>query len=375
MFLPTASIEAIVDAVREMRVGKNDLVLIYIAEKNAPDLHRLVEALNRIKVRFMGGIFAGVLYGNDSYSEGATLSLLPLLQGPFVITDVDSDNITLPVFGADIVNSRGSRCTAVIFVDVLVQGKTALLGELYRLLGDSMNYLGGVTGSFSMRQMPTVFTSEGAFEKAFVVCFADEASVLGVRHGWVTLAGPVVATRTRKNVISELNWQNAFAVYREFVEADCGQKLNRDNFLEIAMNYPFGIIQEGAEDVIRDPIALNERHEIVCGGEIPENTVLNIRKSGENSLIEAADAAAAECVALEGKHWSHCMVYDCASRRIALKDRFPEELKVVNHRIGSAAKHLTLEGVLSMGEIASRGEGGYLDFLNKTIVVGVLYRD
>jgi len=44
----------------------------------------------------------------------------------------------------------------------------------------------------------------------------------------------------------------------------------------------------------------------------------------------------------------------------------------VEHRIQNAHSALVPEGILSLGEISSYGDG-YIEFFNKTIVVGVLY--
>jgi hypothetical protein len=372
MFLPTASVEAIVEAVRNMRVGSNDLVLVHIAEKNAPDLSRLVQALNGIKVRFMGGVFPGVLHGHKQYSEGAILIQLPALGEPGVVKNLDQEGFTLPEFSPAITGRSGNHYTAVVLVDGLCPNISALLRELFNLLGHSAHYIGGGAGSLSLKQKPCVFTAEGAFQNSAVIGFINLSSSLGVRHGWDNLAGPVVATKTRQNTLVELNWRSALDVYREIVEADCGKKITRGNFFEISKFYPFGIIKEGAEDIVRDPLALNERNELVCAGDIPENAVLNVLKAKTDRLMEAAEHAAADSLSIRGGHAQQCMVVDCISRTLVLNDSFTDELQRVERRVGSLDKNLVSEGILSLGEISSYGEG-YIEFFNKTIVVGVLY--
>ena len=55
------------------------------------------------------------------------------------------------------------------------------------------------------------------------------------------------------------------------------------------------------------------------------------------------------------------------------KDEYSaKELAKVEHRIQNAHSALVPEGILSLGEISSYGDG-YIEFFNKTIVVGVLY--
>ena len=182
----------------------------------------------------------------------------------------------------------------------------------------------------------------------------------------------MVATRTEKNIILELNWENAFDVYRETVEADSGKKLTAENFFDIAKGYPFGIMKEGEEHIVRDPIAVNEKGELICVGEVPENAALSIMKGNRDSLIRAAAQAADDCVGDEKRGLRLSLIADCISRVIFLEDDFPRELEAVNNRIQSVDEKQTPLGMLTLGEISSYGEG-FLEFFNKTIVVGTFY--
>lgn len=372
MYLPNANIESVVGAIKDMRMGADDIALILIGEKNAPDLPKLVNALRCANVRFMGGVFPGILHGHEAHYEGAILLQLPVMQDPQVVRNLDRDPIVLPEFNPEITARSDNHFTAIVLADGLCPNISSLLRDLFNLLGNSAHYIGGGAGSLSLKQKPCVFTADGVFQNAAVIGFINLFSSLGVRHGWENLAGPVVATRTRHHTLIELNWRKAFDVYREIVEADCGKKITRGNFFEISKFYPFGIIKEGDEDVVRDPLALNDRNELVCAGDIPENAVLNVLKAQPEHLIEAADQAAKDSLNIQDGRPQQCMVADCISRTLVLNSHFTEELDRVERRIQSLDKNLVSEGILSLGEISSYGDG-YIEFFNKTIVVGVLY--
>jgi hypothetical protein len=372
MYLPKASIESVVGAIKKMGMGQDDIALILLGEKNAPDLPKLVEALRHVNVRFMGGVFPGILHGHNAYYEGAILLQLPALQDPVVVKNLDKEPTTLPDFGPELTERTGDHYTAIVLADALCPNISSLLRELFNLMGNSAHYMGGGAGSLGLKQKPCVFTAEGVFQNAVVIGFTSLSSSLGVRHGWENLGGPVVATRSTQNTLVELNWRKAFDVYREIVEADCGKKISRSNFFEIAKFYPFGIIKEGAEDIVRDPLALNDRDGLFCAGDIPENAVLNVLKARPERLMEAAEQAAADSLDFKGGRPQQCIVADCISRTLVLDKRFTEELDKVERRIQSVDKNLVPEGILSLGEISSYGEG-YIEFFNKTIVVGVLY--
>lgn len=373
MYLPKASIEAIVEAVDGLRPGADDLLLVFLGEKNVPDLERLVSALRLKNVRFMGGVFPGLIHGARHHLEGAILLSLPARTGPFVIAGLDRETVKLPEsLGLEGATNGNPRCTAVVLADGLAPDISSLLSELFGVMGNTVNYLGGGAGFSDLKQRPCVFTSEGVFQNAAVLAFVALDGALGVRHGWKKLVGPIVATKTRKNVLIELNWRSALEGYREIVEGDSGRKLTHDNFAAIASSYPFGIYKEGAEDVVRDPIAVTDSGHLVCVGEIPENTVLNILKGRSEWLVTAAGQAAGDCLAAQGRNIRQALVVDCVSRSLFLRDGFEKELETVAQRVQALEPGLVPEGMLSLGEISSSGQG-FLEFFNKTIVVGILY--
>ena len=121
---------------------------------------------------------------------------------------------------------------------------------------------------------------------------------------------------------------------------------------------------------MRDPIAVNAAGELICVGEIPEHAALNVLKGRPEWLIAAADQAALACRLPAGAQPLHSLVMDCISRRLFMGARIADELGAIQRRFQTVAPGLPLEGALTLGEIASYGEG-YLEFFNKTVVAGL----
>ena len=126
------------------------------------------------------------------------------------------------------------------------------------------------------------------------------------------------------------------------------------------------------ENIVRDPIAVNEQGELICVGEVPENTALDILKGEPSLLIAAAELAAADCGIPKDKKARFSLIVDCISRVLFLEDKFPEELSTVRKKIESIDPNCVVQGILTLGEISSYGDG-FLEFFNKTIVAGVFY--
>jgi len=161
-------------------------------------------------------------------------------------------------------------------------------------------------------------------------------------------------------------------LYKAEIEKDSDQPITTDNFFDIAKAYPFGIFREHGEDIVRDPISVGDQGELICVGEVPENTVLYILKGENAALIDSAQSAMLESVKNAKEQIEHTLVVDCISRALFLEEEFPRELKQLSHGSVDQNTEAVPQGVLSLGEISSYG-GGVLEFYNKTLVVGVLY--
>jgi hypothetical protein len=373
MYIQSGDYNEITDRILEMDIRPQDLIVLLVAESDVLDLSGLIERLNQEKISFVGGLFPGVIHNSKLYKEGVVVKKLQAIGAPVIMTGLDKPEYEWPDFSAVLGDSQ-KPVTAWIMIDGLMSNIAHYLSGLYDRLGDRVNFIGGGAGALSLQQKPCLLTPDGMVQDAAVVALLDYDTHLGVKHGWKRLAGPIVATRTANNVVHELNWESAFRVYKTYIEKDCDCTLTPDNFFEVAKGYPFGISKSNAEEVIRDPISVNEEGGLVCVGEVPENTVLNIMKGNADNLIAAAAEAVEETLdrSKSTDIVRHTLVVDCLSRALFLGDRHEEELEQINQRIKAVRSEVSPQGMLSLGEISSYGEG-YLEFFNKTIVIGSLY--
>ncbi len=370
MYIPDADAAKVLDAVDSLSPSPGDGVLLFFGEERPPDPDDVIAGLVARDLPFFGGIFPGVISGAARCPTGAIVKVLPLAAPPVVVEGLGTD-LTDGLAKIDEIDTSGGL-TAVILVDGLTSDIDRFLREMFNRMGDAVHYFGGGAGSLSLERKPCILTRDGLVEDAAVVGFVPLETHLGVRHGWRKIMGPIVATRTRKNVIVELNWRNAFEVYSEAIEQDTGKILTRENFFELTNGHPFGMYREGSEDVVRDPIQVTDSGELVCVGEVPENTVLNILTGDADSLIDAAGQAADDCFVGSNPGIRDFLVADCISRVIFLEDGFERELATVQSRIDRRVPGVVLEGVLTLGEISSYGEGS-IEFFNKTIVTSAFH--
>ena len=344
---------------------KDNAALISIGEHTKIEIDQLISALNASGLKFMGGIFPRVIHGNSIFEEGIVINTLNEVEALYVVKDISKKNYKIP----EIHFNQQQAYSLFTYVDGLTSNISHYLGQLYESYGMQTNYFGGGAGSLSLEQQPCVFTNSGIYQDAAVVCVMRMASLIGVRHGWNKVDGPFIVTKAEGNIIKELNWTNPFEVYKSVVESHSGKTFNKDNFFDIAKGYPFGILKEDAECVVRDPLMTNDKGELICVGELEDNMVVDILNGNENSLIEAAKYATQDSIKQATKPRKAILI-DCISRILFLEENFDKELTTITETIKNDYPDISIGGALTLGEISSYGEG-FLEFYNKTIVVGL----
>ena len=363
MFVKPISVNHVVTKITDY-VGKK-AALVSIAENTEIDIDRLIFELNASGIKFMGGIFPKVIHGQSISDTGIVVNTLVDVVMISHISQISKRKLVIP----SIDFNENHQYSLITYVDGLTSNISSYLSELYEKYGMQTSYFGGGAGSLSLQQKPCVFTNDGIFQDSAVMCVMRMKMSIGVKHGWEKLKGPYIVTKAQSNTIQEINWKRPFEIYREAVESDSKKKFNDDNFFEIAKGYPFGIVRSGDEHVIRDPLTVNENGELVCVGQVEENTLVSIMKGNKDSLIIAAEEAAIESMkkAINPKK---AIIVDCISRILFLEEKFNLELNKITSVLRERSPNISISGALTLGEISSYGDG-YLEFYNKTVVVGL----
>lgn len=337
--------------------------LILCGEEVKLDFLALIELLNQHEIRFCGGIFPGVIKGNQCYPDKVLLLPVQFDSVPYLIQGLDDGNIDIPSLSFP--NPSGSL---FILVDGLSNWISKFLFCLYNEIGSEFQVFGSGTGSGTFSRNNCIFCKEGFFKDAALVVLLKNPITQSIQHGWKSIAGPYLATKTSANVLEQINWKPAFEIYKEIVEKEEQVVLTKENYFEYIMHYPFGVFRSEGENLIRDPVELEENQSIRFGAEIPSNSVLYLMKSDVEAMLLAGHKACTDVVT-RTKHPKFLFIADCISRTWILNEQFNDELE--NIALKAETKNIPIFGVLAMGEISS-ANGALLDYHHKTIVISIL---
>ena len=112
---------------------------------------------------------------------------------------------------------------------------------------------------------------------------------------------------------------------------------------------------------------VKENGALVCVGEVPVESYVDILTGDESSLVNAARKALTLSLEAYLGPANHKVFFfiDCISRVLFLGKEFEKEIQAVYQ------EGIPLIGALTLGEIANSGKD-YLEFYNKTAVVGCM---
>lgn len=308
---------------------------------------------------FYGAIFPELVADGKVVRSGALVAQLCAECRVEIVSDMTR-------FDAAACGILVKESTALCFTDAFSQGISGFLEKIFASLPDDCHVIGGGAGKMTLRQEPVIFCHDGIYADAALLIGINRMSGIGVGHGWEYLRGPFLVTEAVVNTICGIDYGVAVDVYRDVVEQSTGRGFTESNFFDLAKSHPFGIVGQGSEVVVRDPVACNGSS-IHLVGPVSEYAVVNILRGDRDSLLKAAVEVAETSLAGKVGAVSDVLIFDCISRSMFLEGDFQKELDSVSQ----VFEGLPLFGALTLGEIASNGSMS-IEFHNKTCVVAAL---
>lgn len=322
--------------------------------------------LKQCRVPVFGGIFPQIIAGDKNLSTGTLVIGMEHAVHNVIIAGLNDpeadldDSVATAFSGIDCHNK-----TCFVFVDGLSKRIASLVEGLFNNLGLLPRYIGGGAGSLSFVAKPCLFTNDGLIGAAAVVAVSDVAAGIGVAHGWQPVTTSIKVTEAQGNRVISLNWEPALEIYKQAVKQHSNPDFDATAFFDIAKAYPLGITKLDTEMIVRDPIIAEGNH-LICVGEVPEGSYIYILNGNLKSLVKGAESARdAAWKGMDSSDTNKTIFFiDCISRVLFMENEFHQELSVVS-------QGRPMVGALTLGEIANTGDD-YLEFYNKTAVVGVL---
>jgi hypothetical protein len=372
-FLPRIESVELKNTLRKMqerspRIG----ICAFLPEAQKDQLGVLQAACRDFSIPLVGAIFPALVKDGDFYTDGIWLieyeempyfSLLEELPADSGEAGQRVDEITTSIYqhlGGDI------DTTLFMIFDATLPNIGTLLDNIYLQLANRVHYAGINAGSETFQPMACLFDANKLVNNGLLLMLLQNNKGAILEHGYHAPQKIVYATSTENNRISQIDWRAAVDVYQELILAQYGVEINRENFYELAVHYPFGIVRANHHVVVRIPVMLADDGSLYCIGEVPANSVLTLLERPVVDSDETLQVLHKGLTNLNGDNTDEeLLLFYCAGRRLHIGI---EAARGELERFKSITQAAQVAGALSLGEIGSSTIHGYPLFQNATLV-------
>ncbi|HQI80314.1 MAG TPA: FIST N-terminal domain-containing protein [Deltaproteobacteria bacterium] len=185
--------------------------------------------------------------------------------------------------------------------------------------------------------------------------------------GWDPFGPERLITRSKGNMLFELDGKSALALYKQYLGEHAA------GLPATGLLFPLSLrVRDGSIPVVRTLLAVNEADQsMTFAGNMPEGAYARLMKANFERLIDGAvDAARTSSETLGTFNPELAILISCVGRKLILKQRVEEEVEGVSGILGAQAVYT---GFYSYGEISPFSKGGKCELHNQTMTITALH--
>jgi hypothetical protein len=336
-------------------------IALFTCDDNGYEPRLIDPILSRVKLPIVGGLFPALFHGETLLEQGSIALSLPT---PAQVAVLDGEHLDSAAIQKRLVASGlDSYPTMLVLVDGLEFHATTLLDALFDVYGPERKYLGGGAGSLTLERRPCLFTNDGFMGGGAAIMGIELPCGIGVAHGLMRVGGPYQITAAKGYEVQTIDWRPAADTFRELVlqhlepgEDDTGGVVSR--------NFCLAINRLDAEYVVREVVKIGSGGTLLFPTQMHENELVDLVQADQKRMLAAAAKARQDAEADLGAKPKSNVCFDCCARKLYLGDAFSHEMRSL------ASGQAQVYGAITVGgEIANNGDS-YLDYYNRTCVVG-----
>lgn len=312
---------------------------------------------------------AGEIYDSEVLDNSITITAVKMEK-----TEVAATVINVADYPSSY--AAGSELTGMLAKDglrhifLLADGQLVNGSELVRGINDHLpkgaSISGGLAGDGADFKKTLVGLNDDVKE-GNITALAFYGSNLKIGHGsnggWDSFGPDRLITRSRNNVLYELDGKSALDLYKQYL-GDLAQGLPGT-----ALLFPLSIrVSADSEPVVRTILSIDENEKsMTFAGDMPQGAYARLMKSNFERLIDAASQAADSSYApLRNDQVDLAILISCVGRKLVLGQRVDEEVESVRDILGA---NVPITGFYSYGEISPLMKTVGCELHNQTMTI------
>jgi hypothetical protein len=324
--------------------GSNDML------KKSPLLKELAGVYTN--ARFVGCSTAGEICGTTVYDDSLTTVAVHFEKTTVNVYEVEANSADDSFLAGErlaaLVNPANLSHLFVLSKGININGSELVKG-LEKNLPENTIVTGGLAGNGPKFQ-ETLTLSDGVPKNNVISAIAFYGHKLKIGYGslggWDPFGPERIVTRSKGNVLYELDGKSALEIYKQYL----GE--HAKGLPATGLFFPLGIRgQEATTSLVRTILATNDAEQsMTFAGDVPEGYHARLMKVNFERIIDAAAKAAKNCQeTIDCPKVELAVIVSCCGRKWILKQRVEEEIDAVREIFGNDT---VLTGFYSYGEIA-----------------------
>ncbi len=349
---------------------KNTLVVVFGGSGIKPDSEPLQELMANCKgATITGCSTSGEIFETFIYDDSLSIAMMEFEKTEIATASaVSKSGEDSFAAGQSIARELMRDDLAGIFV--LSDGTTVNGSELVRGLNDivpnNVIITGGLAGDGTAFESTWVLNGDGIQQNIIhaVAFYGDSVAIgHGSKGGWDIFGPERQVTKSKNNVLYELDGQPALELYKTYL----GDRA--EGLPGTALLFPLALRETSGDEksVVRTILSVNEDDQsMTFAGDVPEGHRVQLMKANFDRLIEgAADAAIKTVESANSDSPVLSIAISCVGRRLVLGERTDEELEATMDALPEGSEQI---GFYSYGEISPYASGS-CDLHNQTMTL------
>lgn len=257
----------------------------------------------------------------------------------------------------------------LVLSDGLNVNGTALAQSLRENLPAHVAVTGGLAGDGDQFASTRV-VMHGTVQDKRVVAIGLYGNHLNIGYGslggWDGFGPQRMVTKSKGNVLYELDGQSALDLYKQYLGSHAAELPGS------ALLFPLSIHGPNDEsNLVRTVLSIDEGNKsMTFAGDIPQGHYARLMKANTDRLVDGAAGAATHGRQRLGDTQADlAILISCVGRKLVLKQRVEEEVEAVRDALGAQA---VLAGFYSYGEICPSGAFTQCELHNQTMTITTL---
>ena len=253
-----------------------------------------------------------------------------------------------------------------VISDGLKVNGSELVKGLTQNLPSNIAITGGLSADGDRFEQTLVCLDNAPAEKQIAVVgfYGDRLKVgYGSMGGWDAFGVEWIITKSKGNVLYELDGQSALGLYKRYL-GDHAAQLPASGLL-----FPLSLrLSDGDTPVVRTILGIDsEDQSMIFAGDVPQGARARFMKANFDRLIDGASGAAhTSYEAIGSTQPDIALLISCVGRKLVLKQRVEEEVESVRDVLGDGT---IMAGFYSYGEISPFTPSAKCELHNQTMTI------